>query len=199
MKYEINRQNSYGLFESDYIVNHQSSIITATETSVERINKYLEVHNQTNVTWYYSRYNIFSVMAGNIHFFKIYKDIIDAVSIFVKEMKIDYDEQLWMQCWLNNHDRNEVLEKHDHSSPIHGYVSIEPQLTKTEFYDNCIPCNTLYSIENKPGQIYIGPGKREHAVINTGNYRHKRITLGFDIDDCNSFNVGMIPIILNKE
>ena len=199
MKYEIDKQNSFGLFQSSYIRENQSSIINSTAEAIDRINRYLEVQNQSNVTWYYNRYNVFSVMAGNIHFYKIYKDIISALSTFVKEMDITYDEQLWMQCWLNHHDCDEVLAKHDHSSPIHGYVSIEPQLTNTEFYDNCIPYNTLYSIDNTVGQIYIGPGKREHAVINTGEYDQKRITLGFDIDDKNSFNVGMIPIILYKD
>lgn len=44
-------------------------------------------------------------------------------------------KKIWMQAWLNYHDHDQVLDWHNHSAPYHGYISIEPQDTTTEFGD----------------------------------------------------------------
>ena len=41
--------------------------------------------------------------------------------------------------------------------------------------------NISYEIINEVGNIYIGPGLKEHKVIVNENYYSPRITLGFDV------------------
>jgi hypothetical protein len=78
-----------------------------------------------------------------------------------------------MQCWLNYHYPNEVLNWHNHHWDYHGYICIDPKNTRTVFKD--------YQIKNEVGNIYIGPGNREHIVVVDENYVSPRITLGFDV------------------
>ena len=80
---------------------------------------------------------------------------------------------LWIQSWLNYQDYDGVLGWHNHKALWHGYISIEPQDTATEFED--------WTIDNECGNIYFGPGKHAHRVVNLRKYSGKRITLGFDI------------------
>ena len=84
-------------------------------------------------------------------------------------------KQLWMQSWMNFHKANEVLDWHNHYSPYHGYVSIEPHNTTTVFEG--------YKIKNQIGRIYIGPGDRHHKVRVDEEFDTPRITLGFDVTD----------------
>ena len=72
---------------------------------------------------------------------------------------------------------------------FNGLISIDPKDTMTEFGH--------YSIENKIGQIYIGPGNRQHRVILRKPYTTPRITLGFDVlDSCDNpwQQFSLIPI-----
>jgi hypothetical protein len=78
-----------------------------------------------------------------------------------------------MQCWLNYHHSNEVLDWHNHAWDYHGYICIDPKKTRTVFRE--------YEIVNQIGNIYIGPGNREHKVVVDEDYSSPRITLGFDI------------------
>ena len=61
--------------------------------------------------------------------------------------------------------------------------------TRTVFSD--------YEIKNEIGNIYIGPGDREHKVIVDENFDTPRITLGFDVsletEDLND-TISLIPI-----
>jgi hypothetical protein len=102
-----------------------------------------------------------------------------------------------MQSWLNFHTPDEVLARHDHSSPINGYLSIDPKLSNTVYYYRHSD-EEYYSIENKIGQLYIGPGKTDHAVKLIESFEGKRITIAFDIDDGSSINLGLIPVLLNN-
>jgi len=190
----------YGIYQSDYIVEHLEEIRESCEQAVERINNLINTgEEQTDVTWFYQRYNIFSVRTGDIHFYNIFKELVEAISTYFKDMQVEDDGQVWMQSWLNHHKQNEVLGKHDHASPVHGYICLDPKTTKTVFYDNTVESNVLYELKNVPGQIYIGPGKRDHAVINTDDYDGYRLTMGFDIDDDFTYNLGLIPIILDRK
>jgi len=97
-----------------------------------------------------------------------------------------------MQSWLNFHSSDEVLKKHSHEWPFHGYISVDPKSTTTVF--------EKYEIENKIGQIYIGPGGKgyEHYVRVNNPYEGKRITIGFDITDIPNRgykNLGLTPIL----
>jgi hypothetical protein len=70
------------------------------------------------------------------------------------------------------------LDWHGHGFDYHGYISIDPKNTYTDFKD--------YRIDNKAGQIYFGPGHRSHKVVALEAYEGKRITLGFDIVSTNN-------------
>ena len=97
---------------------------------------------------------------------------------------------MWMQAWLNYHNHNQVLGWHNHDWDYHGYISIDPKNTITEFRD--------YKIENKVGQIYFGPGQREHRVVCLDEFSDTRLTIGFDISlDLISENgcLGMLPVL----
>jgi hypothetical protein len=154
---------NYTLFNFDYIKENQQEIIKDLKTSQDNLVKY-GVFDSTKA---YIYYNIFGVSSPSKHLYVIYKKIRDLVrDRFPNEM-------IWMQSWLNYHDYNEVLGWHNHSSSWHGYVSIEPQDTITEFEN--------WSIVNECGNIYFGPGKNIHRVVNNTNYSGKRITIGFDI------------------
>ena len=89
------------------------------------------------------------------------------------------NQPLWMQCWMNFHKQKEVLKWHDHHFPYHGYVSIDPKNSTTEFKQGSL----RYNIENVVGNIYFGPGDRIHKVIVNNDYSGPRITIGFDILD----------------
>jgi hypothetical protein len=80
---------------------------------------------------------------------------------------------------------------------MHGFISIEPQDTKTIFYDNYEDKESIYHINNKVGNIYIGDGNKWHEVISNNDFDGDRITLGFDVMTRNSAtkNFGFIPII----
>lgn len=116
-------------------------------------------------------YNIFSLTAGLPHFNQIYK--------FIKMAIFDYlgtnTENLFMQAWINYDNVNEVLDWHNHSDVFlcHGYISIDPKNSVTQFKD--------YHINNKPGHIYIGPSDRLHKVKVTEPYIGHRITIAFDV------------------
>ena len=100
-----------------------------------------------------------------------------------------------MQSWLNNHTYDEVLRSHDHGCPIHGYVSIDPKKSKTVFTDG-IEDNIIYEVENNPGLLYIGPGKRYHRVENLEKWEGQRVTMAFDVIDEKNNHLSFIPIII---
>ena len=190
-------EKNYCLFDIPYIREYQEEIINTAETSVEKINALCNSNN-TNVTWFYRHYNIFSINTGNVHFYKIYSEIIDCLTQYFDLCKISYDNQLWMQSWLNYHSLDQVLSRHDHDSPINGFLSIDPKNTDTVYYYQHTD-SVLYTIENKIGQLYIGPGKTDHEVKVLKPFEGKRITVAFDIEDQESINLGLIPILLQQK
>ena len=55
-----------------------------------------------------------------------------------------------------------------------------------------------YKIENKVGQIYFGPGQREHRVVCLDEFPDTRLTIGFDVSlDLFPGNgcLGMLPVL----
>ena len=97
---------------------------------------------------------------------------------------------MWMQAWLNYHNHDQVLGWHNHDWDYHGYISIDPKNTITEFRD--------YKIENKVGQIYFGPGQKEHRVVCLDEFSDTRLTIGFDVSlDLFPGNgcLGMLPVL----
>ena len=174
---------SFKIYKFDYIKQNQAEIIRVADIC----HSSLVSDGFHDTTWTYHLYNIFSVASPNIHFLNIYKKLVDII-------KENVDGQSFLQAWLNFHDHDQVLDWHDHSSPYHGYISLEPQDTKTEFEE--------WSIDNECGNIYFGEGNIMHRVVNNSYYTGKRITIGFDVIpascmDCSkpTKQYGAIPIL----
>lgn len=169
--------SSYFLYTSNYIVENQSHFINQCDYFKKNF-------PEKDTTWTYDKYNIFSLTSGSIFFFNLFKE-------FKKIIRENINnEYIWFQSWMNYHKENEVLDWHDHYWDYHGYISIDPKDTTTEFED--------YSIENKVGQIYFGPGNRKHRVVVNNPYLGNRITIGYDImidpfPDHKCF--GMFPLV----
>ena len=134
-------------------------------------------------TWTYDRYNVFGLTSPTKVFYDLFKEL--------RGFVYDYtDGDLWMQSWVNYHMPDQLLKRHNHTWPIHGYICINPHLTKTCFDD--------YEIQNRIGDVYIGPGGRYHEVKLIEPFYTPRITIGFDITDRPTKatgNLGMIPFI----
>ena len=166
----------YKIYQSKYIIEHQSEI-------VKQCHKVKENYNG-DMTLDYFKYNIFSLTAGYYSFYEIYKELI----LLVKS-KLG-NKRMWMQAWLNYHNHDQVLGWHNHDWDYHGYISIDPKNTVTEFRD--------YKIKNKVGQIYFGPGQREHRVVCLDEFSDTRLTIGFDVSlDLFPGNgcLGMLPVL----
>ena len=174
----------YKIYQSKYIVEHQSEIVEQCHQSKQWYMRLPSRNSTGDMTADYFNYNIFALTAGYYSFYEIYKEL---VSLVKSELG---NKRMWMQSWLNYHDHNQVLGWHNHDWDYHGYISIDPKNTVTEFRN--------YKIENKVGQIYFGPGQREHRVVCLDEFSDTRLTIGFDISlDLISENgcLGMLPVL----
>jgi hypothetical protein len=126
----------------------------------------------------------------------LYLEVVKAVKNFFQLHNISSDS-VWLQTWMNIHKETEVLKSHSHDYPIHGYISLTNHNTDTVFTDGH-DGKEIYRIENKPLQLYLGPGYRHHHIEVRESYSDERITLGFDIqlDDVITENFSFIPIVL---
>ena len=121
----------------------------------------------------YRFYNVFNLTSPSPLFWGLLKELSTIV-----RTELQTDAPLWMQCWMNMHNPKEVLGWHDHRFPYHGYISIDPKDSVTQFKEG----DTKYEIKNEVGNIYFGPGwNRMHRVVVNEEYQGPRITLGFDI------------------
>jgi len=121
----------------------------------------------------YRFYNVFNLTSPSPLFWGLLKELSTIV-----RTELQTDAPLWMQCWMNMHNPKEVLGWHDHHFPYHGYISIDPKDSVTQFKEG----DKKYEIKNEVGNIYFGPGwNRMHRVVVNEEYQGPRITLGFDI------------------
>ena len=144
--------------------------------------KFKNIFGNKDSTWSYKDYNVFCLTASSVHFYNIYKDLISVIKMYN-----DKDEMLWFQSWLNFHKQDDVLKWHDHYWDFHGYISIDPKDTITEFRE--------YSVKNEIGNIYIGPCNREHCVKVLSPYTGERLTLGFDIQKKQNIDNGLMSLM----
>jgi hypothetical protein len=168
----------YKIYKSKTIIENQNQIIADLE--------YVKNKNLFNdYTWDYAKYNVFTLNPNSILLNKVFLELKNIIRDYLKT-----DEPLWVQSWLNFHYENEVLQRHSHEWPYHGYISIEPNNTTTVF-DN-------FEIKNEIGNIYIGPGNLYHSVRVDKSFKKPRITLGFDIKtkdvEVKKDMVSLIPI-----
>lgn len=151
---------SYKLYQSNYIVENQQYFIDHCMQAKELL-------GEEDTTSSYYKYNLFSVTAGSVYFYNLYKELRDIIRSQLP------NQQLWFQAWVNIHTQDKVLDWHDHVWDYHGYISIDPKHTDTEF--------EKYKISNKIGQIYFGPGHRLHRVKVISPFTGYRITIGYDV------------------
>jgi hypothetical protein len=181
----------YKLLQSTYVIEHQQELIRDLSYSAKSMYRY-GIFDTSLKYGSYTQYNIFGATSPSAHMYQLFKEIRDMVRAQ------EPTGRLWIQSWINHHYENELLEWHNHSATWHGYVSIQPWNTVTEF-DNFV-------IENKVGQIYFGPGGLRHRVVTKDNtpFEDKRITVAFDIMTENDFtgadilpteNFGCIPLL----
>jgi len=178
--------NEYTLLNWNYINDNKQNFIDHLTHSHESLVNY----GIRDSTFKYTDYNIFAISSPSIHMYKLYYVIRELV-----RNKLQDENHLWIQSWLNFHTHEQVLGWHNHDASWHGYVSIEPQDTFTEFEN--------WKIDNKCGNIYFGPGHNRHRVVNNSKYTGLRITIAFDImteRDCDLYgdpthNFGCMPFL----
>ena len=165
----IKKTEDYSLYTSPFVIDNKVSIIEAADRAYSDFKK---IFNKSDSTWNYNRYNIFSLTTGNSYYHVLYQQIVAAI-----KDRVGDGDPLWMQCWLNYHRQDEVLDwhAHDYRYTLHGYLSIDPMHTVTEFRG--------FTIENKVGNLYVGRSgdDMEHRVVVKTPYTGNRITLAFDV------------------
>ena len=164
--------NDYFIYQSEYIQNNIQNIIAHTQLAHQTFEK---LFPDTDSTWSYDRYNIFSLAGPSSVFYNVFKELQSVIT-----QQLGTDNELWIQSWVNymSYEELDRLDWHGHAFDYHGYISIDPKNTYTDFKD--------YRIDNKAGQIYFGPGYRSHKVVALEAYEGNRITLGFDIVSTNN-------------
>jgi hypothetical protein len=131
-----------------------------------------EMNNPNSNLSGYSFYNVFALTAPSPYFYEIQRQLKSLIRLSIGDAT-----PAWYQCWMNFHRPDTVLDWHDHHWDYHGYISIDPKETVTKFRNG----DDHYEIVNKPGQIYFGPGYREHKVFVNEDFKGPRITLGYDV------------------
>lgn len=182
----------YHLTQLETILNEKEEIMYSLN---EAHNVFKTVFPNDESTWSYHKYNVFALTAPSTAWYSLYKELRN----FVRGILGD-ERPLWFQSWINYHKCDEVLDWHGHEFDYHGYICIDPKKTNTVFEE--------WTIENKPGQIYFGPGNIHHKVEVLEPFDGVRTTLGFDIHTIpfnNPFienyverpfgNMSMIPLI----
>jgi hypothetical protein len=183
----------YKLYQSELIKNNHPQF----ESQCKKVHSsILQEYNTDNSTWAYEEYNIFNLTSSSLLFYNLYKELNYHIRSFVGD-----NRPLWISSWLNYDEGKKVeenLHSHYHEGLYHGYISITPQNTNTMF-------NNGVTINNKIGQIYIGPGNNydydnkdwDHYVKITKPYNGVRITLGFDLFTSQNKNLNktFIPLL----
>lgn len=181
---------NYELHHVNLISENHKEFVLDCYKAKDRFNLF---YPEQSSTWTYSSYNVFSLTSGSELFHKLYYEIQKIAREYVKT-----EEPLWLQSWMNFHKSNEVLDWHNHECCIaHGYVSINPQNTKTVFED--------FEVDNEVGKLYIGKPYLQHKVIVEKEFESPRITIAFDVINLdnyrelrekfgNNINISHIPI-----
>tara|TARA_B100000902_G_scaffold11564_1_gene14074 strand:- start:64 stop:579 length:516 start_codon:yes stop_codon:yes gene_type:complete len=164
------------LYKSQVVLDNQRVMINILDNALS----FLEGDDPT---WSYDKYNVFGLTSPT----QVYYDLYNELRGFVYDY-IGDSGPLWIQSWVNYHKPDQLLQWHNHEWPIHGYICVNPHLTKTVFEG--------YEIQNRIGDVYIGPGQRYHRVELIEPFYTPRITIGFDITNDPgkaSANIGLMP------
>ena len=170
------------IYKSEVVLNNHSELCL----DCEWLNRTI-VGKFGEATRAHAEYNVFAVATPK----KLWAELYSELRSFILDF-LGTESPLCYQSWLNYHPEKsveQVLGWHTHTIPWHGYISIDPQNSITEFEDGL-------EIENEIGNVYIGPGNKRHRV-KVLSYRSPRITIGFDVNTFNnsfSSNYGMHPL-----
>ena len=165
----IRKEASHRLYYSSYVELNKDALISDSKMGYYNFNLIFN-NSHKGPTSEYRNYNIFSITAFSLPFYTVYRQIVAAVRDYVGD-----DRPLWMQCWINYQRSSEVLPWHHHDGLLHGYLSIDPKDTVTEF--------NHFSIDNRVGLLYLGNTGKEmsHRVVVKEPYVDHRITIAFDV------------------
>jgi len=157
----------YKIFKSELVIAHYKQLIN----DAQFVNHFFKKRfPDKDSTWGYEMYNVFCATSPS----PLWYDLLTELKVYIRQF-VGHNNRLWFQSWLNFHMPDEVLDWHNHLSPYHGYISIDPKKTNTVFEE--------YEIENKLGNIYIGPGHRKHKVEVIESFDTPRITIGFNVTE----------------
>ena len=176
--------SNYLLKNLSYVKDNKEEFIRDAYLAHERFMfTYGKPFNQMSSTWFYRYYNLTTLTVGSPLYYKLFVDLQKSIREYANN-----NDPLWYQCWLNFHDENEVLTRHNHPDCLfHGFISIDPKDTETEFED--------YTITNETGNLYIGDAGVMHQVNVLSSFEGKRITIAFDIEDEHNFKKHMRDIV----
>jgi hypothetical protein len=160
---------NYTIKKLSYINKNKNHFIEYANIAHERYKMAYGNFNNISSTWFYRYYNITCLTVGSKLYYKLFNDLQKIIRKHSKTKK-----RLWYQSWLNFHGQHEVLDWHDHRGCLfHGYISIDPKESETEFEG--------YKIKNETGKLYIGPGFLKHKVNVLKSFNDYRITIAFDV------------------
>jgi hypothetical protein len=179
---------NYKIYQSNIILDNYSDFLSHSNHAY---NNFLDIYKTKDSTWSYRDYNFFILSSSSILMYDLFRELRECIRDFIGN-----DKRLWINSWINYHPYENIkdLDYHDHGVEYHGYISVDPKKSETIFP------NQNYTINNKPGQIYIGPGGTgyEHAVKTLEPYEGHRITIAFDIitkENENYSHENFIPLI----
>lgn len=181
MLLEVNHELGISRFSLRQWDNYSKELLSQLEHAPQAIRARLPEDNlPDNVTWQNLNYNIFTVLGSSRFAWLLWQDLEECVRDHFAMHEVQRD-CVWLRSWLNHHNHSQRLRSHCHDWPIHGYVSIEPQNSRTVFTSE-EQGEPIYTVHNTPGTVYIGPGHRWHSVEYDSEFPGTRITLGFDIE-----------------
>ena len=164
-------EHNYHLYKTDLVDNNLSEFKYQSRLGHKKYQKVFG-SDKGSSTHDYDRYNLFQLTSGSVLFYNLYSQIRFVILDYLKD-KTDLNFK-WFNAWINYHKVNEVLDWHNHTgSYCHGYISIDPKDTTTDFEN--------YSIKNETGLIYIGPSNTLHKVTVHTPFTDYRITVAFDV------------------
>jgi len=168
-------KQKFEIIKSPTIINNHKRMEAAALDVRDHIVSYLRLpEGDKNTTWRYRQYNMFTIsmeVAPRL-FGELWRELVKVI----QDNSPPQAKMAWVQSWLNYDTADTVegnLKYHAHNSPLHGYIAISPQDTKTVFDD--------FEVKNEIGNIYVGLGKWMHHVENTSKYSGPRITIGYDV------------------
>ena len=134
-----------------------------------------------------SRWKQYNVLKWkNLEINKIKNNIIRSHNFLLKELKIDNNVKLYIQCWAVVMRKGETINTHIHStnpdSYLGGHICVQAEKTRTGYINpvNQINDPLIYYSNNNPGKITLFQQCIPHFT-DTHEGNKERITIAFDL------------------